>query len=143
MTWGRERHNLSMTTFPSVPNHVWHSPQSLGELWKPTFFFGGKNSDSWLFSNPQNPLHTFLVHESFTSPWSHFYLGFLFWHLWMTYPPCAQHEHLRSCFTLTHALSEGFLSLTKPKGKIYKTKSLSHYITHWQSKFSLLKLLFN
>ena len=36
--------------------------------------------------------------------------------------PCAR-EHL------THALSRNVLILTKPKGKIYKTKSLRNYIT--------------
>ena len=30
---------------------------------------------------------------------------------------------------LTHVLSRKVLSLTKPKGKIYKTKSFGHYIT--------------
>ena len=33
------------------------------------------------------------------------------------------------CTLLTHAQSRKVLSLTKPKGKIYKTKSLGHYIT--------------
>ena len=32
-------------------------------------------------------------------------------------------------FHLTHVLSRKVLSLTNPKGKIYKTKSLRHYIT--------------
>ena len=42
------------------------------------------------------------------SPGPNSYLGFLFWHLWMTPPPHAR-EHLRSCCTqLTHALSERF-----------------------------------
>ena len=58
------------------------------------------------------------------------YLGFLLWHLWMTRPlrtcvnTCA---HV--CTKLTHALNRKFLSLTKRKGKIYKTKSLSYHIT--------------
>ena len=33
------------------------------------------------------------------------------------------------CTELTHALSRKVLSLTELKGKIYKTKSLGHYIT--------------
>ena len=57
-------------------------------------------------------------------------LGFLFWHLWTTHPPrasvniCAQ-----ICTKLNHVLCRKVFSLTKPKGKIYKTKSLGHYIT--------------
>ena len=67
---------------------------------------------------------------SFTSTGQPFYLGFLFWHMWMTNPPracvntCAQ-----VCTKLTHVLSRKVLSLTKPKGKIHKTKPLRHYIT--------------
>ena len=53
------------------------------------------------------------------------YLEFLLWHLWMTRPLPHAREHLRSCLHLTE---RKVLSLTKPKGKIYKTKSLGHYI---------------
>ena len=39
-------------------------------------------------------------------------------------------EHLRPCLPLTNPCTKRkVLSLTKPKGKIYKTKSLGHYIT--------------
>ena len=39
-------------------------------------------------------------------------------------------KHLRPCLHLTNPCAERkVLSLTKPKGKIYKTKSLGHYIT--------------
>ena len=39
-------------------------------------------------------------------------------------------EHLRSCLHLTNPCTKRkVLSLTKPKGKIYKTKSLDHYNT--------------
>ena len=39
-------------------------------------------------------------------------------------------EHLLSCLHLTNPCAKRkVLSLTKPKGKIYKTKSLGHYIT--------------
>ena len=73
-------------------------------------------SDAWRHSHP-------LVNISI---WD-----FLFWHLWTTSPPrvrvntCAQ-----VCTKLTHELSLKVLSLTKPKGKIYKTKSLGYYITY-------------
>ncbi len=66
---------------------------------------------------------------SFTSPGQILYLWFLFWHLWTTHPPCAHvNTCAQVCTKLTHALSRNVLSLTKPKGKIYKTKSLGHYI---------------
>ena len=39
-------------------------------------------------------------------------------------------EHLRSCLHLTNPCTKRkVLCLTKPKGKIYKTKSLGHYVT--------------
>ena len=59
------------------------------------------------------------------------YLGFLLWHLWMTRPLRAcVNTCAHVCTLLTHALSRKVLSLTKPKDKIYKTKSLGHYITY-------------
>ena len=67
------------------------------------------------------------------------YLGFLLWHLWLSHPPhacvntCTQWVHLTNPCT-----KRKVLSLTKPKGKIYKTKndnikkkSLLNYITIW------------
>ena len=84
-------------------------------------------SGAWRHSHPQVTI---------------FYLGFLFWHLWMTHPPCVRiNTCAQVCTYLTHVLSQKVLSLTKPKGKIYKTKSLGHYITN-QAK--LIKwLLYN
>ena len=92
------------------------------------FFFGPQDSTNWLFSNfPKSSAHA-------SGAWRHSHpqvlSGFLFWHFWMTHPPrvriniCAQ-----VCTELTHVLSRKVLSLTKPKGKIYKTKSLGLYIT--------------
>ena len=128
----RERHYPSMLTFPSAPHqhhHVRHLPQGLGELRKSTFFFGGKNSTNWLFSNPPNHQPTFPVHDVIHTSWSHF-LSVVFIltsvndilpaRAWTPAPmlhqtnPCAEQK---------------VLSLTKPKGKIYKTKFLGHYIT--------------
>ena len=76
-TWGRERHNLSMTTFPSAPNHVRHPPQGLDELRKSTGFFRSRNSTNKLFSN---------LRPRFRCLTSLISLGFLLWHLWMTRP---------------------------------------------------------
>ena len=89
-------------------------------------------------SNARTPLNSlssnlssrFRCMTSFTSPGHIFYQGFPLWHLWMTHPLRARvNTCAHVCTWLTHALSWKFLSLTKPKGKIYKTKSLSHYIT--------------
>ena len=67
-------------------------------------------------------------HRSHT--WFHSYLGFLFWHLWMTHPTrvCAWTPALMLHLTNPCAKRK-VLSLTKLKGKINKTKSLGHYIT--------------
>ena len=68
---------------------------------------------------------------SFTSPGHNFLSGiFIFTSLNGTSYPHAR-EHLRSCLQLTNPCAKRkVLSLTKPKGKIYKTKSLGHYITN-------------
>ena len=81
------------------------------------------------FKSPKSSAHA-------SGAWRHshpavtfFYLGFLLWHIWMTRPLRAR-EHLRSCLQLTNLCAKRkVLSLTKPKGKIYKTKFLDHYIT--------------
>ena len=70
------------------------------------------------------------MHDVIHIPKSQFSI-FLFWHLWTTHPPRARvNTCTQVCTQLTHVLSRMVLSLTKPKGKIYKTKSLGHYITH-------------
>ena len=80
---------------------------------------------NWLFSNPPKSS----AHAS--GAWRHSHplvLGVLFWHLWTTHPPRAR-------------VNRKFLSLTKPKGKIYKTKSLGHYITYWRNKNTAIERL--
>ena len=81
-----------------------------------------------LFQNPQNPPRALPVHDVIHISWSN--VGFLFWHLWMTHPPraCASTPALMLHLTNPCAKRK-ILSLTKPKGKIYETKSLGHYIT--------------
>ena len=84
----------------------------------------------WLFQNPQNPPCTLPVHDIIQIPKSQFSI-WDYRHLWMTHPPYARvNTCAQVCTWLTHVLSQKVLSLTKPKGKIYKTKSLGHYITH-------------
>ena len=134
-----------MQAFPSGflwwlfhPEHVWHQPQGHCELAKATLLLrtARLNSTNWLFSNTPRILRArFQCMMSFTSSAQPFYLGFLFWHLWTTHPPRATHPHLCSSLYLTHVLSRKVLSLTKPKGKIYKTKSLGHYITNGLNVF--------
>ena len=48
------------------------------------------------------------------------YLGFLLWHLWLSYPPRARLNTCTQCVHLTNPCAKRMvLSLTKPKGKIY------------------------
>ena len=83
------------------------------------------------FKIPQILRARFWYMTPFTSTGQPFYLGFLFWHLWMTHPLCTRvNTCTQVCTKLTYALSRKVLSLTKPKGKIYKTKSLGHNITY-------------
>ena len=83
----RERHNLSMLTFPSAPHHVRHPAinywSGLGEPRKSTFFFRGKNSTN-CFS--QISAHASGAWRHSRPPGPNFYRGFLFWHIWMTHP---------------------------------------------------------
>ena len=99
-------HNISMVTFPSAPHHVRHPPQGHCEVAKVTLLLRTARLNSTDF---------------FKIPKILLVLGFLFWRLWKTHPPhacvntCAQ-----VCTKLTHVLSRKVLSLTKPKGNIYK-----------------------
>ena len=52
------------------------------------------------------------------------YLGFLLWHLWLSHPPRAHVNTCAQCVHLTNPCTKRkVLSLTKQKGKIYKTKN--------------------
>ena len=115
-----------MTTFPSPPNHVWQRPQGLDELRKSTVFFRGRNSTHWLFSN-LSP--RFRCMTSFTFPWSHFPIWDFYFDIseWHILPARAWTPALILHLTNPCAKRK-VLSLTKPKGKICKTKSLGHYI---------------
>ena len=91
------------------------------------------------FSKSQNPQPTLPGMTSFTAPSPISYLGFLFWHLWTTHPPRVRvNTCAHVCTWLTHALSRKVLILTKPKDKIYKTKSLRNYITPCRFLFFFL-----
>ena len=59
-----------------------------------------------------------------------FYLAFLLRHLWLSHPPRARVNNCAQCVHLTNPCTKRkVLSLTIPKGKILKTKSLHNYIT--------------
>ena len=146
-----------MTTFPSSPHHchhVRHLPQGLGEPRKstssdaktPLFRSDAGTQLSDFFSNPQNPPRTLPVHDVIHIPRSYFLPGVsIVTSLNDTSAPRAR-EHLRSCLHLTNQCAKRkVLSLTKPKGKIYKTKSLGHYITRfpYQSYGDQSALLFS
>ena len=124
-------HNLSMLTFPSA-----HPPSRAAPATRPrrapkvNLFFGGKNSTLTFLKTPKYSAHA-------SSAWRHSHLqvpfpiwGFYFdiceWHI---LPARAWRPALMLHLTNPCAKRKVF-SLTKPKGKIYKTKSLGHYITH-------------
>ena len=87
----RERHNLSMLTAFTLsalyPTNAWRplrtKSSGLAQLWKSTFFFRGGNSTNCFFSN-LSPRFWCVMSPKYPGPNS--YLGFLFWHLWMTNP---------------------------------------------------------
>ena len=138
----RETQFLSMLTFPSDPHHVRPLPQTTGlalassenrlpsssiesqlsclefksQLFFFCFFF-------FFFSNSK--IFSSSGHDVIS------YLGFLLWHLWLSHPPRARMNTCTQCVHLTNPCTKWkVLSLTKPKGKIYKMKSLRNYITH-------------
>ena len=59
----------------------------VAQLWKSTFFFRGESSTNCFFSN-LSPRFRCVTSPKYPGPNS--YLGFLFWHLWMTHSLCAR-----------------------------------------------------
>ena len=90
----RERHNLSMLTAftssvlnPTNARCPWRTNSSgHAQLWMSTLSFGDRNTTNWLFPNLKILSPHFRCVTSPTSPGPNSHLGFLFWHLWMTYP---------------------------------------------------------
>ena len=97
---------------------------------KSTDFFRARNSTNWLFSNPpkssahvsgawrhSQPLVSFPIWD--------FYFDISEWHILpaRVWTPAFMLHLTNPC------AKRKVLSLTKPKDKIYKTKSLGHYIT--------------
>ena len=97
----------------------------------------GEPRKSTVFLGPRTQLTDFSQISAHASgawrhyyPWSHPLSGIFI--VTSLNDPSALHarEHLRPCLHLTNPCAKRkVLSLSKPKGKIYKTKSLGHYIT--------------
>ena len=103
----------------------------LGEPRKSTFFLRGKNSTHCFFSNPKILSLRFRCVTSLTSPGLNFLSGiFILTSLNDTSSPRACTPAL---LHLTNPCAKWkVLILTKPKGMVYKTKSLRNYITYMQ-----------
>ena len=100
------------------------------------------NSAFFKFQTPQ-PIAS--GHDVIHVPGPISYQGILLWHLWLSHPPRARVNSCTQCVHLTNPCTkQKVLSLTNPKGKIYKTKnvnikkkSLRNYITHLPNCFVL------
>ena len=94
---------------------------SLGGPRKSTFFFRGRNSTNCSFLNLRPRFRNTLV----TIPIWDFYFDVSEWHIFSAraWTPALVLHLTNQC------AKRNVLSLTKPKGKIYKTKSLGNYIT--------------
>ena len=120
-----------MTTFPSAPPPCAtpcckasasskSQPSSSDARTRPTDFFSKISKSS--------------MHAS--GAWRHSHPAVTF-SIWGFYCDISE-WHVRSYLHLTSPCAKRkVLSLTKPKGKIYKTKSLGHYITFFQLFISL------
>ena len=131
-----------MTTFPSAPppqlaahdTRPRRAPKVNRLL--PTLEL---NSTLWIFSNPPNPQRFWAWRHS------HFLVAFPIWSFYFE----ISEWHIHSTRAWTPALilhvtnpwaKWKVLSQTKPKGKIYKTKSLGHYITCRAKKKFYIKI---
>ena len=100
---------------------MWHLPPGLGEQEKVNRLLPSRNSTNWLFSNlPKSSAHASGAWRH-SHPLSHILSGiFILTSVNETSSPRAR-QHLRSILHLTNPCAkQKFLSLTKPKGKIYK-----------------------
>ena len=94
----RETQFLPMLTFPSDPTTCGTPPQTTGlasassENRLPS---SSVESQLTVFFKFQSPQHIASRPDGIHVPSLIFYLGFLLWHLWLSYPPRAR-EHLHS-----------------------------------------------
>ena len=61
---------------------------------------------------------------SFTSPVSFLIWVFLLWHLWLSHPRARVNTTIQCVHLTNPCTNRKFLSPTKPKGKVYKTKMI-------------------
>ena len=134
----RETHNLSMLTAftssalnPTNARRPWRTNSSgLAQLWISTLSFGGRNSTQCFFSNPQILSPRFQCVTSLTSPGPNSYLCYFYFDISEWHILCARAWTPALMLHLTNPCTKRkVLSLTKPKGKIYKTKYHRNYIT--------------
>ena len=77
-----------------------------------------------VFFKFQNPPPITFGHDVIHVPGHISYLVFLLWHLWLSHPPRVCVNTCTQCVHLTNPCTKRkVLRLTKPKGKIYKTKN--------------------
>ena len=80
--------------------------------------------------NPQNPPHALPVHDVIHISGHILSLWDFYFDISERYIlPARVNNCAQVCTKLTHVLNRKVLRLTKPKGKIYKMKSLGYYIT--------------
>ena len=98
---------------------------------KSTLFFRSRNSTHCFFSSPPNPQPTLPVRDITHIPWSpipiwDFYFDISEWHILSkrAWTPALMLHLTNPC------TKRKVLSLSKLKGKIYKTKSLSNYVKY-------------
>ena len=128
-------HNLSMLTFPSAhptPPPPARTPPAARPVraLKVNLLRRQKLNSLTFLKSPKSSAHASGAWRHSHPPGHIFYLGFLFWHLWMTHPPCARVKPALMLHITNPCAKRKVLSLTKPKSKTYKTKSLGHYITY-------------
>ena len=125
--WGETKNRLSSSKLKSQLTRSRGHPvdPNWSRLGEPQNKFVPSKSETQLTALFQIPqILSASGHDVIHVPGPIAYLGILFWHLWLSHPPrtrvntCAQCVHLSNPCT-----KRKVLSLTKPKGKIYKTKN--------------------
>ena len=126
-------HNLSILTFPSAPHHHHHHHHARCPAAKPR---RAPKVNRLLRTLELNSCFFSKISAHASGAWCHSHLLVLFpiWGFILTSVNDASsphaREHLRSCLHQTNPCTKRkVLILTKPKGKIYKTKSFGHYTT--------------
>ena len=121
----RQRHNFFNKRAAHFVDADW---SRRGELRKSNTFHKTRILTNSFFQIPQ--ILSSSWHDVIHVPGPIYSLGFLLWHRWLSHPPRARVNTCAQCVHLTNPCTKwNVLSLTKPKGKIYKTKSFGNYIT--------------